>query len=743
MKLNLLYFVRLLLRHIGLLLLVPVVLAVCVFFLTQNQPDVYSSKARVYTGIASGSTIELDNNKIDYKGTGIAYGNLLNLIRSRATVEMVGLKLFSQHMALDSVDIRVLSVSKQEELQEMVPDDVKALVVKGDIEKTYDNLLALKESNHTNFIYELINLDHPDYSYEKILEKIGVKHIMSSDFVDVTFESEDPAICQNALLMLCDVFVKLNAEIKVNQSDAVVKYFERQLELSTEELKQAEDKLLLFNKSNNIINYYEQTRHLASEKEDFEIKSLEVSREYFGAKSVLEALEARMATHERKRLSSKKLMELREELSQLNFEISTMEIGFLDPTQDSTQTTISLVEKRKRLVDLKSELASNIDVLYSVDHNTNGAAASNILNDWLENLVIYESAKAEMEVMGLKRKEFKAMYQEFSPLGATMKKLERKIDIAEREYLSLLYSLGLAKLRQQNVELQSNIKLAEAPYFPISPEPSKRILLVIVAGVVGFVLVAFTILILEFLDGNINTAARAEDKIGLKVSSIFPVINTKKDKVDYKYLLNKAVNAISRNIILNQFQKSDVSGPVVNMFISTQENEGKTFINEHLIAKLCELGYNILYITYDETELSISNDKYQKITYDISDQLYKISKVEEFGEEGLNERFNTFDFVILELPGIIKIPFPVKLASTIDYTFLVTRANRAWGDADANALSLFTQATTGPEPMVILNGVKVFEMETVLGELPKKRSLIRRWIKNLVQLHFFTKKTVA
>ena len=216
-----------------------------------------------------------------------------------------------------------------------------------------------------------------------------------------------------------------------------------------------------------------------------------------------------------------------------------------------------------------------------------------------------------------------------------------------------------------------------------------------------------------------------------------------KDKVDYKYLLNKAVNAISRNIILNQFQKSDVSGPVVNMFISTQENEGKTFINEHLIAKLCELGYNILYITYDETELSISNDKYQKITYDISDQLYKISKVEEFGEEGLNERFNTFDFVILELPGIIKNPFPVKLASTIDYTFLVTRANRAWGDADANALSLFTQATTGPEPMVILNGVKVFEMETDLGELPKTRSLIRRWIKNLVQLHFFTKKTVA
>ena len=46
-----------------------------------------------------------------------------------------------------------------------------------------------------------------------------------------------------------------------------------------------------------------------------------------------------------------------------------------------------------------------------------------------------------------------------------MKRLERKIDIAEREYLSLLHSLGLAKLRQQNVELKSNLKLIEVPFF--------------------------------------------------------------------------------------------------------------------------------------------------------------------------------------------------------------------------------------------------------------------------------------
>ena len=105
--------------------------------------------------------------------------------------------------------------------------------------------------------------------------------------------------------------------------------------------------------------------------------------------------------------------------------------------------------------------------------------------------------------------------------------------------------------------------------------------------------------------------------------------------------------------------------------------------------------------------------------------------------------FSAFDFVILEIPGIIKNPFPVKLAATMDYTFLVARANRAWSEADKNALALFKEATTGPEPTIILNGVKVLEMETVVGDLPKKRSTIRQWVKQLVQLRFFTKKSIA
>ena len=157
MKLNLLFFVRLLLRHVGLLIAMPIILASMVFYLTRNEPKVYNSKARIYTGIATGSNIELENTKIDFRATNTAYDNLLNLIKARTTMEIVGLKLFTQHMVLDSSDVKVISNEKYRNLMEMVPQEVKDLVVKDDPVKTYENFLVLKESNHTNFIYQLIN----------------------------------------------------------------------------------------------------------------------------------------------------------------------------------------------------------------------------------------------------------------------------------------------------------------------------------------------------------------------------------------------------------------------------------------------------------------------------------------------------------------------------------------------------------------------------------------------------------
>ncbi|MEN1784062.1 MAG: hypothetical protein AAGF77_02890 [Bacteroidota bacterium] len=742
MQLNLLFFIRILMRHAGLLFGVPIILATMVFFLTKGQPSVYDSKARIYTAFASGSTIELDNTKFDYSKTNIAYDNLLNLIRSRTTIEEVSLKLLAQHMMLDGPNKRIISREKYEQLMEIVPSEIKDLVVADDLTATYENFKAYKEADHNNFINELLNLEHPDYSINEILSKITVRRISISDFVDVGYQSEDPGICQNTLLILTETFIAANAQIKANQSDAVVQYFENQLNLTTKRLNDAESELLEFNKGNKIMNYYEQTKQLAMRRENFELRYQEVAQRHNASKAVIPRLEKKMGAYLQKKINNKQVLSVRDAISKINYQIGLKDLKLSRDSLQQKENEQSIVKLKEKLFDLKDQLKHAIDSVYTIDHDKHGVASSNILNEWLDNTITYEGSKSELAILDQMRIEFDELYTWYAPLGATMKKLERKINIEEQEYLSLLHSLGLAKLRQQNSQLQANLKISEVPFFPIKPNPSKRMLLVIVAGVVGFILVAMTVLVLEFLDGNLNTAQRAKDKIGLKVSSIFPAIVEKNKSIDYRYLKNKAVTAISRDIILKQFQKSDNGMPQINLIFSTQEGEGKSYICDLLVHKFCELGYMTLHITYDSKDFGANINCYQQLKYEVDDKLYTISTIEEFDVFNAITDYSIFDFILLEIPGIIRNPFPVKLASVMDYSFLVTRANRAWSEADKNALKLFTEATTGPEPSVILNGVKVLEMETVVGDLPKKRSLLRRFIKRCVQLRFFTKKSI-
>ena len=106
-----------------------------------------------------------------------------------------------------------------------------------------------------------------------------------------------------------ETFLAENAKLKANQSDAVVKYFKDELEETTEQLGKAEDDLLDFNRSNKLMNYYEQTKQLASRRENFEASYIYVEQRYTGAKAILEAIEDRMSQHAKKRVYSEKLLD--------------------------------------------------------------------------------------------------------------------------------------------------------------------------------------------------------------------------------------------------------------------------------------------------------------------------------------------------------------------------------------------------------------------------------------------------
>jgi polysaccharide biosynthesis transport protein len=94
-----LHFLKLLSKNLLWLLLIPMVLAGTIYYFTRNETKVYASESTIYTGIASGYSLN-GSTKADFYSTSNAFDNLLSLIESRETKQDVSIDLIAEHLFL-------------------------------------------------------------------------------------------------------------------------------------------------------------------------------------------------------------------------------------------------------------------------------------------------------------------------------------------------------------------------------------------------------------------------------------------------------------------------------------------------------------------------------------------------------------------------------------------------------------------------------------------------------------------
>ena len=446
----------------------PILMAVIMYIVAGHQPKHYSTKATLFTAIASGSSLDnLNNSRVDFFASKTAYNNLITIINSRKVIEETSLRLLSMHLMLNSEDASVISPSAYDELNDNIPEEIKNLVVADDAEKTYENLRNYTSQDKSNYLYGLLNFDHPHYSH-KAISSLKTKQVDGSDIIELSYKSDDPAIAYHTLNILISVFLGEYSNLKVNQASSVIAYFEQQLRKAASELDNAEDRLLNFNKDNQIINYYEQTKHISSQQEKIEIKLQDIVMEFEAAEASLARLEDETQSRYNINLKNKEIIDLRESLISVNKDIASLEIRNSLSEEISERKGELLTNK----VNLENSLRHKIDSLYFYERRSDGIAIDHLLDNWLQTVINYESAKARLLAIESKRKEFEQLFNQFAPLGASLKRIEREIEVKEKSYLEILHHLGLAKLKQQNEELMANMKLLDEPYLPIDAEPT-------------------------------------------------------------------------------------------------------------------------------------------------------------------------------------------------------------------------------------------------------------------------------
>ena len=790
---KLIEFIRLILKHKILLIIVPTLLAVLVTLLTVKPHFEYSSQSLLYTGLASGSSIEMDKT-FNYQATNTAFDNLINIIQSRETQEEVGIRLLVQHLMLPKANPKFISSANYDKLKSKIPKEIYQYIEKGktasnkstlpensdglfppeinraNFEKTVQNFIALKNSSNTNFVYELLNYEDPHYSI-KAISTITAIRISNSDLVKLNYKVDDPGICQQTLAIYNEVCIKNYRNIKENRSDAVVKYFERQLAIANEKLKKGEDKLLDFNKSYNIINYYEQSKAVAVVKEDMEVDYNKKRAELAGLEASTKRLEKKLSLQDVIQQKSNAVLEKKKKLGELNYKIALMQAEI--ESGKNPKDLVKLDEYKSQSENLLNDISKSINDLYSYQNTVDGLPVNKVLPDWMDNIVEAENIKAKLKVMDTDNKKFQKQYEIYAPAGANITRIEREISVSEQESLEILHGLNLAKLKMQDNTLSSNLKTIDPPFYPLSPLPTKRKVLVIAAAFLGFILTLGIFIIMEYFDDTLKNVKKAGGILKVPSLGMIPKILLHPNTSNLPFIQNRLVEIITQNILKFIGNTSIDDGVKTIVFFSTQKMEGKTVLAGNIARELKKDGKKILFlnhsidqnnirkqsrfplltkilgyqdprIDFDNPFLSQAKTHLQPteyFTYDINEQFYKVKNYQDILEQNNIQLDFIPDYVIIELPPIILNNYPTELFIESDIDILICRSNRLWSEADDYALGgLLT--TTAFKTHFVINGVELKEIESLLGDLPKKRSDFRKKLKAFFQFQFFTKSQI-
>ena len=720
---SLLEFYRLLIINLKWLIMIPLIMGGLVIFMTRSGKKEFTSSTLIYTGIASGYSITSDeSSRVDYFAVNNAFDNILTLLTARETLEEVSMRLLAAHISLDEADSTYIGEESFQQISEWLHENEIALVkVSGDAEATYQNIVEKKALPEGISIKKLLNTPTIPYSLDYIREHLTVTRKSNSDMLELVYSTHDPGICQHTLNLLAEVFMGRYKGVKTSETMQVVGYFEEQVQKAQQRLKNAEDRLRDFGVENRIINYNEQTKFISEAKEELGKSRQEEEMALAQSSAALKKLDSSLSKRTQLIESSDKILQLRQELSNLSYRIAQMEL--------QANNTAKVVQMQEKATALRNEIHAQVNRLYQINFSSEGLSQPTLLNEWMDNYLEVDGSLARINVIDQRIAQFEKVYDDFAPLGSTLNQLEREVNVVEREYLTLLHGLNQAKLRQQNLEMSNNLKVIDGPYFPEKPNASKRAVVVVGSSVVSFILVLASLVVGHVLDFSMRTPEVAVKKTGLQLAGALPARIIKSKAYDLPLIQQIMMRHLNNRLKLltNQVTADTICCALLGLGKEVNTAEVARLITQYQFQQ----SEKVALITNREAEGEVP---YSQIILKENSDTPLLEQIDNFVSDLKNQPAPPQKIFIV-LPDLLNFDLPVQWLQKLDMSLVVVRSANVWSESDAFMLHNFAEAVS-QAPLLILDEVKFENLESIMGEVPRKRNFVRRIFKKILMLQF-------
>jgi uncharacterized protein involved in exopolysaccharide biosynthesis len=694
------YIVRFLYKIRWYLIILPLIALVVAWFMTRNMERIYNTNTTIYTGMITAYNIE--------GGSGAAGGNtqtnmnnLILLITTDVTIHEVSLRLFARCMMYGNMnkDNNYISAEHFRQLNNSVPADVKALINHNSENATYANLKAYEKPTQDNFLFGLTNY-HPYFGINSITSRLKVLQLNRSDIIDIGYSANDAGIAYNTLDILNEVFARQYAQLRYGETNNVIKFFEREVARLYRILTNAEDDLIRYNVEKRIINYGEQTKVLSGMEGSQQREENDLLKDQATTRALMDYLERQLGDRAKIIKANKEFTDQVTDISRIQSRISNLRLMSSEGGGSGVESQLELAKAEKMLQNATDNVRSLIKDIEAGTYSTEtGVKANDMIARWLDQVLLLEKTKAEISSQEIMRNNIDKQMLYYAPIGATLGRKDRHISFIEGNYMEMLKALNAARLRQKNLQMTTaTLRVLNPPLFPMNAQPTNRMMVLLGAFLLTFILTAMYFFIIELLDRTLRDRMRSERITKIPVMGCFPKESTLRYRRFNKTIADMALRQLSKALLphFNEGQQN-----VLNL-LSTDAANGKSYLAQELENYWISIGLQVRRLTYDEDFLA--EDSRFIMAKDIKDICPDILPNE---------------IAIIEYPNLDDNSIPSGLLNMGTINLLVTRANRTWKDVDQKALKeLQSQLADQNTLYMYLTEAQRYAVEEFVGQLP-------------------------
>jgi succinoglycan biosynthesis transport protein ExoP len=583
---DLLVLFKVLLRKAWIIIIVPLIAAFAAYLFTMNMVDTYKSNAQITTGFTLNDQVQITEEKFNMRDADVKFSNLLNSMNSG-----LSLNLMSYRLLLHDLDPKLIPFHLPDP-KLLRPSKKEMELVKKFVQRKLDNLSPLAGSDPE---YPLIRkyLDAYHYGYNDVTENISIDRIPNTDYINVEYSSDKPALSALAVNAFCEEFIRYHQSLKSERTGESIDVLKQLVDNKKAELDAKLEAQKMFRSSSGVYGAGESEIKLG------QLADLEAQRDE--AKTNMHRLNLTMQriNDDIKRIgapvvtnNNQKILDLRTKINRLNERYITG-----GSTNQKLLDSLNFLRDELRIQqDNSSRQGASIPQGYTV---------ADLQIKLKDAEIEYEVERSNLSLIDSKIRNLQYSVSGYASKEARLSAIEKEIELASDEYKQAVEKYNTAR----NKMLGSNtIRQVLTAVPPVEPEGSKRLIIIGLAAFTSMGMCVFVILALELLDGSIKTPDRFKRMVNLPLAGVINQIDSRHFNIRtyFNQQNGNEETELFKSLLRKLRHEIESQNSKIFLFTSPKRRDGKTFIMFSLAYVLSLLEKRVLIIDTNFKNNSLS-----------------------------------------------------------------------------------------------------------------------------------------